>query len=65
MFGSEYLGSIFTVDVFSIQGLFTRLPRRLMLWLYQEHLKKIIMPKLILECQGQRRAGPGNRQSNI
>jgi hypothetical protein len=41
-----------SVDVFSIHGLFTRLPRRLMPWLYQELPKKIFMPKLMIGCQG-------------
>jgi len=35
---SEFFKS--SVDVFSIHGLFTRLPRWLMSWLYQELLKK-------------------------
>jgi hypothetical protein len=56
---SEFFKS--SVDVFSIHDLFTRLPRRLMSWLYQELLKKILMPKLMIECQGQWRAGPMNR----
>jgi len=29
------------IKAFSIHGLFTRLPRRLMPWLYQELLKKL------------------------
>jgi hypothetical protein len=49
------------IKVFSDQGLFTRLPRRLMPWLYQELLEKIIMLKLMIGCQGQWRAGPMNR----
>jgi hypothetical protein len=49
------------IKVFSIHGLFTRLPRRLMPWLYQELLEKIIMSKLMIGCQGQWRAGPMNR----
>jgi hypothetical protein len=36
------------IKVFSIHGLFTCLPRRLMSWLYQERLEKIIIPKLKL-----------------
>ncbi|MEE9495088.1 MAG: hypothetical protein V3V39_01075, partial [Desulfobacterales bacterium] len=56
---SEFFKS--SVDVFSIHGLFTRLPRRLMPWLCQELLEKIIMPKLMIGCQGQWRAGPMNR----
>ena len=32
----------------NFSGLFTRLPRRLMPWLYQELLEKLIMPKLLI-----------------
>jgi hypothetical protein len=46
------------IKVFSIHGLFTRLPRRLMSWLYQELLKKKLMPDLMMGCQEQWRAGP-------
>jgi hypothetical protein len=49
-----------SIDIFSIHDLFTRLPRRLMSWLYHEFLKKITMPKLMIGCQGQWRAGPTN-----
>ena len=49
-----------SVDVFSSHGLVTRLPRRLMLWIVQELWEKIIMPELMVVCQGQWRAGPIN-----
>jgi hypothetical protein len=46
-----------SIEVFSIHDGFTRLPRRLISWLYQELLKNITMPKLVIGCQGQWRAG--------
>ncbi len=58
--GQKRITSVFGSRL-SIHGLFTRLLCRLMSWLYQELLEKVIIPKLMVVCQGQWRAGPMNR----
>ena len=65
VFASTFLGLIpdhvrNKLSLFLHEG-FTRLPRWLMSWLNQELLKQIAMPKLMIGCQGQWRAGPMNR----